>query len=524
MRALIAACLLLSVAALTATLSNVNARVDVSGAIVNAHSGGLYRFPRDAPGAVDLFFLYGTAYEMCHQAGHICEQSCGYYNNRFVVYSSPDLAAWTLASASLVALPDAASVEYDEVNVGWNRATGDFVMTYWSGHFGFRNSSIATARARSAAGPFVAAPPIVARGASIISDTVALWVDEFGDGAAYVRYNTRDAPLRHMVERLTADWRAVDAAYAPAQVFAKPDFPYYDGGGMWRLGEGGKVYVQLSFDCCFCDWGSDALVFSAPSPLGPWAPQAAAAARPPTPTLLELLPLPPAARDSISGGGGGISSDVHATACDLSGAWSGSLGGAPIKPASLFLAQAGADVAVTGAVQTTASYFAANASIVFNDFPGLAVPLVGAVGAFPGSADACSMLSWLPPYSPPGSFWCRFPACVPHVEPPANWTNEVNFCADGRQPPAHVADMTINPCSQDNVTGTAFTIPAQQFNVLTLRNDSGGLPAVLYYGERFRSAASGKKGEDFAYIAPLYFDGEGNVLRMQFVDEFVLEV
>jgi hypothetical protein len=137
-------------------------------------------------------------------------------------------------------------------------------------------------RARAAAGPFVPAPPIVARGGAIISDTVALWVDEFGDGAAYVRYNTRDAPLRHMVERLAEDWRAVDTAYEPAQIFAKQDFPWYDGGGMWRSGS--RVYAMLSFDCCFCDWGSDALVFSAPSPLGPWAPQPsapAAAALPP---------------------------------------------------------------------------------------------------------------------------------------------------------------------------------------------------------------------------------------------------
>jgi len=317
-----------------------------------------------------------------------------------------------------------------------------------------------------------------------------------------------------MVERLAEDWRAVDTAYEPAQIFAKQDFPWYDGGGMWRSGS--RVYAMLSFDCCFCDWGSDALVFSAPSPLGPWAPQPsapAAAALPPA-TLRQLLPLPPplVAAAAAPGGAG--------AACDLSGDWSGSLGGAPITPADLHLAQAGAAVTVTGAVRTAAKYFAANASLVFAAFPGMDAPLVGAVGAFPGSADACSMLSWLPPYTPAGSFWCRYPACAPAVVPPANYSNEVNLCADGRQPPATVADMTINPCSQLNVSGTRFTIPAQQFNVLTLRNDSGGPPAVLYYGERFRSAASGKKGEDFAYIGPIELDAEGAVRRMQFLGEF----
>ena len=231
----------------TVTLSNVLPRLDSRGAFVNAQSGGIYRFPSDAPGSgPDLFWYFGTAYPACEQTGPICDQGCGYYNNSFVVYSSPDLATWELAGAALVPLPDAAHVEYDEVNVGWNRATGDYVLAYWSGHFGFKNNSIAVARSRSPAGPFAPAAPIVARGGAVISDTVALWVDEFGDGAAYVRYNTRDAPLRHMVERLTPDWSASDAAFTPAQIFSKQDFPWYDGGGMWRRGD--KVYVQLSFE------------------------------------------------------------------------------------------------------------------------------------------------------------------------------------------------------------------------------------------------------------------------------------
>ena len=66
-----------------------------------------------------------------------------------------------------------------------------------------------------------------------------------------------------------------------------------------------------------------------------------------------------------------------------------------------------------------------------------------------------------------------------------------------------------------------FTVPAQQFSIATLRNESGP-PAVVYYGERFRSAASGRKGEDFAYLAPLEFDAEGRVEPMRFVDEFEL--
>ncbi len=63
---------------LVADVSNVDERRDVTGAIVNAHSGGLYRFG-------DTFYLYGTAYLPCVQPGPICNTSCGYFNNTFVV-------------------------------------------------------------------------------------------------------------------------------------------------------------------------------------------------------------------------------------------------------------------------------------------------------------------------------------------------------------------------------------------------------------------------------------------------------
>jgi len=102
---------------------------------------------------------------------------------------------------------------------------------------------------------------------------------------------------------------------------------------------------------------------------------------------------------------------------------------------------------VSGAVTTTAQYFDANRSIVFNAFPGYAPALIGIAGSFNGSADSCSELAWQSPYSPPGSFWCLYPVCAPSQEPPANWTNEVDFCSDGLEPPAHVDSMNINPCT-----------------------------------------------------------------------------
>ena len=120
--------------ALRTTISNVVTRRDIYGSIVNSHSGNLYRFD-------GTFYLYGTAYPNCTQTGPICQQHCGYYNNTFAVYSSPDLVAWTLLSDNLVPEinGDAAVIEYDEVNVGYNANTSEYVMSFWSGHYGFHN-------------------------------------------------------------------------------------------------------------------------------------------------------------------------------------------------------------------------------------------------------------------------------------------------------------------------------------------------------------------------------------------------
>jgi hypothetical protein len=534
-----------SAAPTVVTVSNVALRHDTQGRIVNAHDGCLVQFPAaavaplpssasaaaaaaggaagaPAPPAL-TFWLYGTVYEDCVQDGAICDGKCGYRGNLFAAYSSPDLQTWTLESANV--LPALAAdndrVSYWEANVGYNAATATFVMTYWSGHFGFVNNSIAVAVAASPAGPFVPAPPIAAAGAGVVSDTVALFVDD--DGTAYVRYNTIDLPRRHVVEKLTPDWLNTTGQFSV--IFEKPDFPWLDGGGMFKFG--GFYYVMLSFDCCFCSWGSDARVFVAPTPLGPWVAQdAGGAAR---------------AAAAAPGGGGGTSTEAgpprEALACNLTGEWVGVLAGAPVGNPSLVLSHDAAtnNVTITGAVTTWGVYDAANASLVIPAFPvDNAGTLVGAVGPFNGStSDPCSELLWLPPFSPQGSFWCRSPTCGPPVQPPNNATNEVNFCADGTQPPAHVADMTINPCSQREVFGTNFTVPAQQFGVAIVRNSTappGSPPVVLYFGEHGKSApdGTGLKSHDLQAWIPLAFAGAPGgagpplLLPMTWMDTFQL--
>ncbi len=89
-------------------------------------------------------------------------------------------------------------INYWMPNVGYNQLTKKYVMIYWSSRYGFQNSVVALAVSSTPYGPFVNVPPLTMQGGKVISDTINLFIDD--DNTAYVRYNTRDAPLRHLVE------------------------------------------------------------------------------------------------------------------------------------------------------------------------------------------------------------------------------------------------------------------------------------------------------------------------------------
>ncbi|CAF4407826.1 unnamed protein product, partial [Adineta steineri] len=54
---------------------------------------------------------------------------------------------------------------------------------------------VALAVSSTSFSPFVNVPPLVMQEGTVISSTTGLFVDD--DNTAYVRYNTRDSPLRH---------------------------------------------------------------------------------------------------------------------------------------------------------------------------------------------------------------------------------------------------------------------------------------------------------------------------------------
>jgi hypothetical protein len=188
-------------AAFAVTIFNDRIRTTTTGELVNAHDGTVVSFDFG-----QTYFLYGTVYAECHQAGPVCDSVCGFFNNTFAVYRSTTLAMDSLTLLSTNAVPaltlDNGKMSYWEPNVGYNHLTQNYTMLFWSGHFGFHDNRIAVATSRTPEGPFELREPLVMRGAQIISDTISLFVDT---GDAYARYNTLDAPRCHVMEKLTPD-------------------------------------------------------------------------------------------------------------------------------------------------------------------------------------------------------------------------------------------------------------------------------------------------------------------------------
>lgn len=111
------------------TISNVLPRLDTAGNIINAHDGGLYEFN-------GVYHLYGTVYQHCHQPAPTCDGQCGYYNNTFSLYTSPDMVQWTLVSLNILpaVLVDHATVPYWMANVAYNPHTRLYMMQYCTAH------------------------------------------------------------------------------------------------------------------------------------------------------------------------------------------------------------------------------------------------------------------------------------------------------------------------------------------------------------------------------------------------------
>jgi hypothetical protein len=466
-------CALLSSNAKPVTIHNDVPRVDQYGHIMNAHDGVVVFFD-------DLYFLYGTVYENCTQPGSQCANPCGYSPNTFALYTSPDMEAWTFVSANI--LPD---MEKDNHHVDYwmpvvsRRNDGVFAMQFWSGHCGFVQPCAEIAFADSPYGPFGNITKIPLQGTP--SSQMGFFVDD--DGAAYVKYNTVGPTQHHNVEKLTADWTSSTGEFAV--LLWKPSFAWMEGGGMFKHTTpfGTLYYYMTGTDCCFCTWGGDARFWSSWSALGPWHPGVA----PPLPT----------------------------DACDVSGEWV-AVAASPDAPGNetLSLSQAAGtnNFTFTDAHGSAAGWI--DQATGYVTFPPSAGDHRGVLTSADGKAAGCDRIRW---YGYESFLWCRAGSTC--AVPSFRDAPELNYCQDGSMPHE---DVRVNPCDPDVEYGVNFTVPAQQFNVITAYTTGG--PTILYYGERANSAPDRLFSHNFQAWVPLSFDERGAILPLTFPASFQLNL
>lgn len=453
------------------TIHNDIPRIDNKGNIVNAHDGGIYQFV----GFPHKFFMYGTAYEDCYQNNSQCQPPCGYNPNTFSLYVSDDLVTWEFWSNNI--LPeqnkDNKIVNYWMPNVA-KHPNGYFIMNYWSSACGFKKNCTNLAISTSPYGPFIMLPDVPI--SSVPSSQMGLFVD-YDTGNAYVKYNTAPPEQHHAIQQLSTDWKTTVGNSFP--IFWKPSFPWNEGGGMFKRGK--LYYYMTGSDCCFCQWGGDSKVWTSYDPLGPWHP--------------------------------GIAPEPSNTLCDLTGRWvchNGSNVYGKCDDLHVEIHQFGNTFTFgtngNGTVNKNGYIFASQSP---NNQPGV-------VTSANGKSAGCDRIRW---YGDETKHWCRFGhTCAipsPFLDP-----TEVNFCSNGVLPPEGIRD---NPCDPKNPDlGLNFTIPAQQFNVVSL--NINGNSTFIYYGERSMSAPDRLKSHNFQAWVPMEFQPNGEIRKLNFPSTFILEV
>lgn len=222
-------------------VDNTQPRRDVQGHIIDAHDGSLQFF-------AGRYYLYGTAYG---------ETEGFTINNRYRVYSSPDLEHWTFEGELLESPPDGV---YYRPYVVYNQITRKYVLWYnWYSTLWLGKAGVAVSD--SPVGPFkiVNSDVHLSQAPDRLGDG-SLFVDD--DGAGYFIYTDIDQNHAIRVERLTADYLASTGQFSPV-LGSDCEAPAL-------FSRSGRYFALFDSTCCFCSQGSGARVLIATNPLGPY--------------------------------------------------------------------------------------------------------------------------------------------------------------------------------------------------------------------------------------------------------------
>ena len=250
------------------TIDNTKPRLDVTGAIMDAHDCSIRRLPNGS------FVMHAIEYGLCvAPTGQGCDSTpdhCGFRDTHNVtVWLSPDLSsgswvrvgdAFPLAArpASLIFRPDAIFCP----------ATGLWVL--WYNDAGRGNIYVSSTSA-SPFGPFTGFATTNVTDATWSGGDFHLFYDETEQQGYVIWTGMSKLPgydHKIRISKLTSDFLGVtsDEPYmfndnAPSTTFNEAPAIF---------SKGGVYYTGFSHCCCFCYQGSGLFVHTAPHPMGPW--------------------------------------------------------------------------------------------------------------------------------------------------------------------------------------------------------------------------------------------------------------
>jgi hypothetical protein len=425
--------------------------------IVDAHDGSLLIDPISG-----RFWLYGTHYQRCPlvppppSPGDCVNETCGWFHNTFAAYSSATLESgtWQLESADIapgMALNNSA-VSYFMPNVLYNAASSTYVLVFNSQN---PRAAALVATSSAAAGPFIILGDFPLTYAS--QSQLDLWQDP-ADGAAYARYNSARGQC---VEALDATFTRSNGSVTCFDT----GVGFLEGGGVFRKGP--LVYVMAGSGCCFCPYGGTSRTYvSHTGPLGEYTyigdANPAAPCNASAPGTGAVTRRAPSDLTSLN-----PSLSLTDPCLNLTGPWLAfDIPGCPTPGSVIVSITMNASAGSVGAASFTATdpqwdapgNGTLNGSFVaFTGRWGGGTTLVDGV-LRPASATAapCSEIQWTSP-GHTQERWCREGSCA---------------------------------------LGGGLAVSAQQFQVFAIPT-AGNTTALLYFGERWGSAPTGLKADDF---------------------------
>jgi len=260
-------------AASLVTLSNIKQRTDVRGVPMDIHDGTiLHLISSDG-----LYYFYGIGYGDCHAdlnfgcAGVLGLGDCGFRLNHSVnLYTSPDLVSWSFVRDIL---PVDARPEgiYFRPKVVYNDLSKKFVLwvnkvnrsTPWVHNPNFLDATYVVATSDTPDGVFSVINPNIQSVQYGAGGDLALFVDD--DGKGYIAYDAFTDSHRIQVEQLAPDYLSSLGAAATSG----PITPTNNEAPI-MFKRNGFYYLLFGKCCCFCRPGSNAQVYTATAPLGPW--------------------------------------------------------------------------------------------------------------------------------------------------------------------------------------------------------------------------------------------------------------